>query len=129
MRTQPQEILRALAESDRFERAAILNQAQCDGLTEFIEGVRMALDPDNPLPPISAPRKTDSTGQGLPWPAFRAMALALAQGTLSAQEQHDIILTQMAIATQDQWNGYYRQILSRKFDCGLTWAEVQTVLV
>ena len=46
MRTQPQEIIDQLeVNNSRLAKEAILKQAMQEGLDEFFEGVRMALDP------------------------------------------------------------------------------------
>ena len=46
MRTQPQEIIDQLEENNsRLAKEAILQNAMQEGLDEFFEGVKMALDP------------------------------------------------------------------------------------
>ena len=46
MRTQPQEIIEKLeADNSRLAKEAVIEQAMQEGLDEFFEGVRMALDP------------------------------------------------------------------------------------
>ena len=46
MRTQPQEIIRKLeADNSRLAKEAVIQSAMEEGLDEFFEGVKMALDP------------------------------------------------------------------------------------
>ncbi len=46
VRTQPQEIITRLeADNSRLAKEAVLQSAMEEGLDEFFEGVRMALDP------------------------------------------------------------------------------------
>ena len=46
MRTQPQDIIARLeADNSKLAKQAILKEAMEEGLDEFFEGVRMALDP------------------------------------------------------------------------------------
>ena len=46
MRTQPQEIIRQLEEDNsRLAKEQVLEKAMQEGLDEFFEGVKMALDP------------------------------------------------------------------------------------
>ena len=46
MRTQPQEVIKQLeAHNGRLDKEEILYGAMEEGLDEFFEGVRMALDP------------------------------------------------------------------------------------
>ena len=46
MRTQPQEIIRQLeADNSRLAKEAVIQSAMEEGLDEFFEGVKMALDP------------------------------------------------------------------------------------
>ena len=46
MRTQPQDIIEQLeADNSRLAKEAVLQQAYDEGLPEFFDGLRMALDP------------------------------------------------------------------------------------
>ena len=75
MRTQPDVIIRDLEEHNRrLDKEAILKAAADDGLPEFFEGVRMALDPLVTFGVKQVPVKDWDEGQGLAWPVFLDLA-------------------------------------------------------
>ena len=74
MRTQPQEVIAKLeADNSRLAKEAVILEAMEEGLDEFFEGVKMALDP---LYTFGVKQVPDSKvdGQGLPWEVFRELA-------------------------------------------------------
>jgi len=128
MRTQPQEIIAALeADNSRLGKEAILLEAYNEGLPEFFDGLRMALDPLVTFGVKMVPEKKDPTGQGLAWDNFIAMAEKLQNRELTGHAARDAILIQMAIATQEQWNGFYRRILIKDLRCGVSEKTVNKV--
>ena len=67
MRTQPQDIIQKLQDhNSRLDKEAILATAHDEGLPEFFEGLRMALDPLVTFGVKQVPERSDVlTGQGL----------------------------------------------------------------
>ena len=74
MRTQPQSIISSLEDHpSRLNKEAILEAAMQEGLDEFFEGVRMALDAMVTFGVKAVPEATQN-GQGLDWPTFKVLA-------------------------------------------------------
>ena len=128
MRTQPTYIIRELeTHTSRLDKEAILKAAHEEGLPEFFEGLRMALDPLVTFGVKQVPEKKDPTGQGLDWDSFVAMAEKLQNRELTGHAARDAILIQMATATQEQWNDWYRRILIKDLRCGVSEKTVNKV--
>ena len=120
MRTQPQEVIGKLeADNSRLAKEAVLLEAMEEGLHEFFEGVRMALDPLVTFGVKQVPEsKVD--GQGLKWEVFKKLAQQLQERELTGHDARDAILLTRDIATKDQWNMFYRRILIKDLRCGVS---------
>jgi DNA ligase-1 len=128
MRTQPDWIIRRLEEHNgRLEKEAILAEAVDEGLTEFFEGIRMALDPMITFGVKQVPIKHENAGQGLPWTVFRELANDLQYRNLTGNAARDAIKLAMDVATQKQWNDWYRRILIKDLRCGVSEKTVNKV--
>jgi len=129
MRTQPQDIIAQLeADNSRLAKEEILKQAAEEGLTEFFEGVRMALDRLYTFGIKQVPEKTDAGGQGLAWINFLELADALYRRKITGHEARDAVALAMGVATDAQWNGWYRRILIKDLRCGVSEKTVNKVL-
>src|SRR6056300_1428964 len=127
MRTQPQEIIARLeADNSRLAKEAILAEAMNEGLDEFFEGVRMALDK---LYTFGVKQVTEATedGQGLAWPVFTELAQKLYSRELTGHAAQDAIKLAMDVDTVEQWNGFYRRILIKDLRCGVSEKTVNNV--
>ena len=120
MRTQPQEIIARLeADNSRLAKEQVILEAMEEGLDEFFEGVRMALDPLVTFGVKQVPERTDVlTGQGLIWRDFKVLADQLINRELTGHAARDAIELVMSVATVEQWNGFYRRILIKDLRCG-----------
>lgn len=128
MRTQPQDIIARLeADNSKLAKQAIVREALDEGLTEFFDGLRMALDMLYTFGVKQVPEKKDDSGQGLPWNAFVDLAEKLHNRELTGHAARDAILLAMDVATQEQWNGYYRRILIKDMRCGMSEKTVNKV--
>ena len=115
MRTQPQDVISQLeADNSRLAKEAILEQAAQEGLTEFFEGMRMALDNLYTFGVKQVPEKTEEGGQGLSWANFLRLAESLRRRELTGHAARDAIELAMGVATQDQWQGWYRRMLIKE---------------
>jgi len=127
MRTQPQEIIARLeADNSRLAKEAILAEAMNEGLDEFFEGVRMALDKLYTFGVKQVPEATED-GQGLAWPVFTELAQKLYSRELTGHAAQDAIKLAMGVATVEQWNGFYRRILIKDLRCGVSEKTVNNV--
>ena len=127
MRTQPQEIIAKLeADNSRLAKEKVILEAMEEGLDEFFEGVKMALDPLYTFGVKKVPEsKVD--GQGLKWEVFKKLADQLHNRELTGHDARDAILLTRDIATMDQWNKFYRRILIKDLRCGVSEKTVNKV--
>ncbi|MBR19897.1 MAG: ATP-dependent DNA ligase [Euryarchaeota archaeon] len=127
MRTQPQEIIFKLeADNSRLAKEQVILEAMEEGLDEFFEGVKMALDP---LYTFGVKQVPDSKidGQGLKWDVFKTLAEKLHNRELTGHDARDAIILTRDIATMDQWNMFYRRILIKDLRCGVSEKTVNKV--
>ena len=128
MRTQPQQIIQKLeADNSRLAKEAIILEAMQEGLDEFFEGCKMALDPLHTFGVKQVPTRDDAPGQGCSWQVFTELADKLAQRNLTGHAARDAIKLVMGLATQEQWNDYYRRILIKDLRCGVSQKTVNSV--
>ena len=127
MRTQPEYIIRNLETHNlRTNKEEILAAAMEEGLDEFFEGVRMALDKLYTFGIKQVPT-SEADGQGLSWDNFRQLAEALYRRELTGHAARDAVKLAMDVATQAQWNDFYRRILIKDLRCGVSEKTVNKV--
>ena len=130
MRTQPDAIIRQLEiHNSRLDKEAIIEAAHQEGLPEFFEGVKMALDPLVTFGVKQVPERSDVlTGQGLAWTVFVELAEKLQHRELTGHAARDAIQLAMEVATTEQWNDWYRRILIKDLRCGVSEKTVNKVV-
>lgn len=128
MRTQPEYIIGQLEiHPSRINKEQIIEAAMNEGLSEFFEGVRMALDKLYTFGVKQVPIKDEDNGQGLSWDNFKQLAESLYRRQLTGHAARDAIILAMGVATQSQWNGFYRRILIKDLRCGVSEKTVNKV--
>ena len=131
MRTQPQEIIQKLeADNSRLAKEQVILEAMEEGLDEFFEGVRMALDPLVTFGVKQVPEKAENevlSAQGLAWPTFKELTRKLIDWQLTGHNARDAIILCKDLATAEQWNGFYRRILIKDLRCGCSEKTVNKV--
>lgn len=128
MRTQPQEIIFNLeAHNSRLDKEAILEAAMTEDLDEFFEGITLCLDKLVTFGVKEVPVKDVDEGQGLAWGAFCELAVGLMKRSITGHAARDAIKLSMDVATQEQWNGWYRRILQKDLKCGVSEKTVNKV--
>ena len=130
MRTQPTYIIHALeTHNSRLNKEDILRAAHEEGLPEFFEGLRMALDPLVTFGVKQVPERSDVlSGQGLDWKVFVELAEKLQNRELTGHAARDAIELAMGVATTEQWNDWYRRILIKDLRCGVSEKTVNKVV-
>lgn len=129
MRTQPQTVIQQLeADNSRLSKEQILDMAAKEGLVEFFEGLRMALDNLYTFGVKQVPIKEKDEGQGLSWNNFLELADSLRRRQLTGHAAKDAIELAMGVATKEQWNDWYRRILIKDLRCGVSDKTVNKVL-
>ena len=127
-RTQPETIIQRLeADNSRLAKEAILAEAMTEGLDEFFEGVTMCLDKLHTFGVKQVPIKEEKGGQGLSWDNFKQLAESLYRRQLTGHAARDAINLAMGVATDSQWNDFYRRILIKDLRCGVSEKTVNTV--
>ena len=144
MRTQPEHIINQLEiHNSRLDKEAILESAVDEGLDEFFQGLGMALDKLYTFGVKQVPlkqevwgeteingqpaRKLLPNGQGLSWSNFVQLAEALRHRELTGHAARDAIQLAMDVATTQQWNDWYAQILAKDLKCGVSEKTVNKV--
>lgn len=128
MRTQPERIISDLeTHSSRINKEQILEAAMNEGLDEFFHGLRMATDKLYTFGVKQVPTKDEEGGQGLSWENFLQLAEALYRRELTGHAARDAIALAMSVATQPQWNGFYRRILIKDMRAGFGESTINTV--
>ena len=130
MRTQPDYIIRQLEiHNSRINKEDIIRAAHEEGLPEFFEGIKMALDPLVTFGVKQVPERKDmEPGQGLAWETFVELAMRLAGRDLTGHAARDAIELAMSVATDEQWNDWYRRILIKDLRCGVSEKTVNKVV-
>lgn len=130
MRIQPETIIQRLeADNSRLAKEEILKEAVMDDVPIFFLGVQWALDKLHTFGVKQVPIKdTDDGPQGLPWEAFAELADQLLKRKLTGNAARDAIQLQMACATKEQWNDWYRRILIKDLRCGVSEKTVNKVV-
>lgn len=128
MRTQPEVVIAKLeADNSRLAKEQIIADAMTEGLDEFFQGLRMACDKLYTFGVKQVPIKEEAGGQGLSWGNFLQLAEALYRRELTGHAARDAIALAMGVATQDQWNGFYRRVLIKDMRAGFGESTINTV--
>jgi DNA ligase-1 len=89
----------------------------------------MALDPLVTFGVKQVPeRKNQEPGQGLAWETFVELSMRLAGRDLTGHAARDSIELAMSVATDEQWNDWYRRILIKDLRCGVSEKTVNKVV-
>jgi DNA ligase-1 len=104
--------------SRKFKESVIARESNA-GNTELFEGISMALDKLRTFGLKQVPESTHD-GPGLHWDTFLETTTQLEDRTLTGNAARDRIDYLMALATQPEWNDWYRRILIKDLRCGVT---------
>lgn len=124
-----QNIIQSLeADNSRLAKEAILEAEAKKNNTELFDGLRLAQDPLVTFGVKQVPKHGGPDGQGLPWAAFLELAELLKDRKLTGHAARDAIELALSASTQAQWNDWYRRILTKKLDCGVSEKTINKVL-
>ncbi len=104
----------------RLDKEKIISEAMEQGLDDFFEGIRMAIDPLVTFGVKIVPEKENEKSQSFLWKDFKELANKLIQRELTGHAARDAIITAMECATKEEWNGFYRRILIKDLRCGVS---------
>ena len=116
------------ADNSRLAKEAIVLREANAGNDEFFEGCRLALDCMVTFGVKKVPTHGGPDGQGLPWTAFRKLSSQLQNRELTGNEAKKAIELALSVATQAQWNDWYRRILIKDLRCGMSEKTVNNVV-
>jgi DNA ligase-1 len=104
----------------RLNKEAIVHAQAEQGNTEFFAGAKLALDPMITFGVKKVPTHSGPDGQGLPWQVFLDLAGKLQRRELTGNDAKKAIDLCLTIATQREWNDWYRRILIKDLRCGVS---------
>ena len=117
----PWSILRAITATDsKNEKLAIIKNEAVAGNEEFFKGLRFALDNFDTFGIKKVPERTGPEGEGLDFTTFATFAYLFIARTSTGHAAARQIEQMMAMATNEQWNGWYRLILIKDLKAGFS---------
>jgi DNA ligase-1 len=126
---KPYEIIQKLeADNSRLAKEKILAEAIDLADPEFFDGLKLALDKLVTFGVQKVPSHGGPDGQGLPWEAFLQLADSLYKRQLTGHDARDAIELALTVATQAEWNDWYRRILIKDLRCGVSEKTVNSVV-
>jgi DNA ligase-1 len=128
MRTQPNIIIKQLQDTpSRLAKEDILISAVEEGLDEFFQGLNLCYDNLISFGVKQVPIKKEDNGQGLLWAVFLELVNSLQTRKLTGYAARDAIQLCMDVATKDQWNYWYRGILIKDLQAGISEVTINKV--
>ena len=112
----------------RLNKEQIIFEQAREGNSEFFEGARLTLDATVTFGVKKVPTHGGPDGQGLPWAVFAKLADQLQKRELTGHDARDAIELTMSIATQAEWNDWYRRILIKDLRCGVSEKTINKVV-
>jgi len=112
----------------RLDKEGILQSEAKYNNTELFEGMRLALDSMITFGVKKVPKHGGPDGQGLPWEAFKELCTLLYTRQLTGNDARTAIELALSASTQNQWNDWYRRILTKDLKCGISEKTVNKVL-
>ena len=126
---QPEQIILNLeSDNSRLAKEAILQNAETENNDIFFEGARLALDALITFGVKKVPTHSGPDGQGLPWVAFKKLAEQLQNRELTGNAAKDAIELALTVATESEWNNWYRRILIKDLRCGVSETTINKVV-
>lgn len=123
----PQIISALEALSGRLDKEAIIRAEAVAHNTELFAGFALAFDQLKTFGVKKVPTHSGPDGQGLPWVAFLQLAESLYKRELTGHAARDAIELALTVATQDEWNNWYRRILLKDMRAGFSESTVNNV--
>ena len=112
--------------NSRNEKESILENYMSQGLDEFFQGVRLALDSMVTYGIKQVPKST-SDGDGITWNEFVELANKLSLRELTGNDAKDSVKSLSEKCKMDEWNYFYRRILTKDLKCGVSEKTVNKV--
>lgn len=108
-----------LDNSRLYKENIITTQAKQNNI-EFFSGCRLALENLVTFGLKQIPEKTDADGPGLSWDHFYSVVSNFISRASTGNSARQDVIDLMKVATQDQWNNWYRLILIKDLKSGVS---------
>lgn len=108
------------SDNSKLHKIAVINREALAGNTDFFAGLRYALDNIDTFGVKKVPERTGTDGPGLTFGRFSILANALIKRKLTGHLALAEIDNHMSLATNDEWNGWYRLILIKDLKAGFS---------
>jgi DNA ligase-1 len=114
-------------DNSRLYKEDIIRREANNENDEFFNGLRLALDPMITFGVKAVPTKT-AGGTGLSWNGFKQLTDALSSRQLTGNAANTAVTYARMTATEDQWNNWYRRILIKDLQCGVSEKTVNKII-
>jgi DNA ligase-1 len=125
---QPWKVISELeADNSRLAKEAIIEREMLADNAELFDGIRACLDSLVTFGVKKVSVRDGADGPGLLWSVFRSVADQLHDRMLTGHAARDAIAGAMSVATNEQWNNWYRRILIKDLRCGVSEKTINAV--
>lgn len=115
------------ADNSRLAKEAIIAEQMNADNKEFFKGTFLCLSPFVTFGVKKIPTRSGADGQGLAWNVFEDLATKLQKRELTGNDAKSAIELCMTVATNDEWNGWYKRILQKDLKCGVSEKTINNV--
>jgi DNA ligase-1 len=115
------------ADNSRLAKEAIIKREALVDNVEFFAGCLLALDAMTTFGIKQVETKTGD-GTGLPWTEFKKLAEVLRLRKLTGHAALNAVTQARLVATEQQWNNWYRRILIKDLRCGVSEKTINTAV-
>lgn len=115
------------SDNSKLHKEAVIRREAVAGNTDFFAGLRYALDNIDTFGVKKVPVRSDEEhgkGAGCSFSIFKVLADALIKRKITGHLALGEIDNCMLLATTEEWNGWYRLILTKDFKAGFSEATV-----
>ncbi len=114
--------------NSKLHKEAVIKREALAGNDEFFKGLRLALDNIDTFGVKKVLERSGPDGEGLNFPTFATFAYQLIERKLTGGAALDMIDQITAMATNDEWNGWYRLILIKDLKAGFSESTVNKAI-
>jgi len=124
----PWEIIKELeSDNSRLAKEAIIKREVEAGNDEFFNGCKYALDKMITFG-VKQVLTKEGPGRGISWTTFVKLLEALRTRTVTGNDALTEINKMRVMATEEQWNNWYRRILIKDLRCGVSEKTINNVV-
>lgn len=125
----PWNVLSTIRATDsKNEKIALIQQEAAANNADFFAGIRYALDNIDTFGVKKIPARSGLDGPGLPFIGFAALANQLIERNITGGAALDAIEKGMRLATNDEWNDWYKPILEKDLKSGFSESSVNKAI-